>query len=224
MRLNSRWALGSRLLVHMADRTAPRVPLKAVPIMLSSGANQLYEYPSFRKLSLHLECSRHLHPKTKLWKCDVRDYVYIFVSTSSVCITYVTAKAVETENSQTLFFYFHLCIVVFKLVITETTGIKTNFWRYWAKEGTVDIVYNDIGYNDEPDITTELWPKVWPAMTKHAKKQIQRRVHNDETAYNDAILAFFWSVITTKFDDDGQTARFHRKHINTVVAIVPWKK
>jgi len=24
-------------------------------------------------------------------------------------------------------------------------------------KNTVEIVYNDIGYNDEPDITTELW-------------------------------------------------------------------
>jgi len=35
---------------------------------------------------------------------------------------------------------------------------------------TVEIVYSDIGYNDEPDIATELGPKVWPAMTKHAKQ------------------------------------------------------
>jgi len=45
------------------------------------------------------------------------------------------------------------------------------------------------------------------------KNRIQRRVYNDETAYNDASLEFFWSVITTKFDDVGQTARFRRKHI-----------
>jgi len=78
---------------------------------------------------------------------------------------------------------------------------------------TVEIVYNDIGYNDEPDITTELWPKVWPAMTIRAKK----------IEYNDASITtkplittqvgVFWSVITTKFDDDAQTARFRRKHI-----------
>jgi len=54
-------------------------------------------------------------------------------------------------------------------------------------------------------------------MTIHAKKN----GYNDETAYNDASLEFFGSVITTKFDDDGQTARFRRKHIYTVVAIVP---
>jgi len=49
---------------------------------------------------------------------------------------------------------------------------------------------------------------------------------SDETAHNDAILEFFffWSAITTKFDDDGQTARLRRKQIYTVVATEPWKE
>jgi len=31
-----------------------------------------------------------------------------------------------------------------------------------------------------------------------------------EIVYNDKILEFFWSVITTKFNDDGRTARCRR--------------
>ena len=52
----------------VADRTlstALRVLLKAVPLMLSSGANQ-NEYPSFREMSLYLDRLRHLDQETKL--------------------------------------------------------------------------------------------------------------------------------------------------------------
>ena len=61
-------------------------------------------------------------------------------------------------------------------------------WEVIIVANTVEIVYNDIGYNDEPDITTELWPKVWPAITIHAKK----------IGYNDASITTK-PLITTQF-------------------------
>ena len=57
-------------------------------------------------------------------------------------------------------------------------------------------------------------------MTIHAKKIGYHDTSITTKPLNDAILEFFRSVTKKKFDDDGQTARFRRKHIDTVVAII----
>ena len=74
-------------------------------------------------------------------------------------------------------------------------SVKIARKKSWIFEGaifsalsTAEIVYNDIGYNDEPDITTEWWPKVWPALTIHATK----------IGYNDASITTK-PLITTQF-------------------------
>ena len=86
---------------------------------------------------------------------------------------------------------------------------KSNIFLSWNSPlslTTVEIVYNDIGYNDEPDITTEWWPKVWPAMTIHVKK----------IGYNDAsittkplITTQFWSFLIG-YNDEKRRWRLNR--------------
>jgi len=61
------------------------------------------------------------------------------------------------------------------------------------KQSTVEIVYNDIGYNDESDITTESWPKVWPALSIHTCKKIGC---NDASITTKPLLTTqFWSFL-----------------------------
>ena len=102
-----------------------------------------------------------------------------------------TFLQVEIFDLKTSRFVYKYCYIIFTYVhiisalSNKRSDCVINLIRYQI---TVEIVYNDIGYNDEPDITTEWWPKVWPAMTIHAKK----------IGYNDASVTTK-PLITTQF-------------------------